>query len=104
MSALTPFAFAIIRAIRTGEDLRYLWIALAAFLSLSMAGVVGNANRRRLYDAVVRSTLVFVVATFLAVFAGWLLGVRVGPGSVFVGAAFGFCDAISCGLYVLAEV
>ena len=101
--AATPFAFAIIRAIRTGDDFRYLWIALASLLSVFIVSVVGNADRPRRTEAVVRSTWVFVIATFLAVFVGWLLGARVGPGSVVVGSAFGFCYAASCGLYVLAR-
>ena len=92
----------IIRAIRTGDDFRYLWMALA-LSSISIVSVVGNADRRRLNEAAVRSTCVFVIAILVAVFVGWLLGARVGPGSVLVGSAFGFCYAAGCGLYVLAR-
>jgi hypothetical protein len=101
--ALTPVAFAIIRAIRTGDDFRYLWVALASLLSASIVTLAGNQDRRSPSDAAVRSMWVFVIATSVAVFVAWLVGVRVGPGSVIVGSAFGFCFAAGCGLYVLAR-
>ncbi|HET9830203.1 MAG TPA: hypothetical protein VFP91_00780 [Vicinamibacterales bacterium] len=99
---MTPFAFAIIRALRTGDDFRYLWVALASLLSAVIVIAVGNAKPRS-NRAAARSVAIFIVATVVAVFAASLVGARVGPGSVIVGSAFGFCYAVSCGLYVLAS-
>jgi hypothetical protein len=100
--AAVPFAFAVVRAIRTGDDFRYLWVALASLLSALVVMVVTKADRHGPIVAATRSTWVFVIATFVAVFAAWLLGARVGPGSLLVGSAFGLCYAASCALNVLA--
>lgn len=101
--ATVPFAFAAVRAIRTGYDFRYCGVALASFLGASAVMVVGNAYSGRPNSAAALSAGVFVIATLFAVSAAWLLGTRVGPGSVVVGSAFGFCCATSCALYVLAR-
>jgi hypothetical protein len=100
--AAVPFAFAVVRVMRTGDDFRYLWVALASLLSAFVVMVVARPDRRGPIVAA-RSTWVFVVATFVAVFAAWLLGARVGPGSLLVGSAFGLCYAASCALNVLAR-
>jgi hypothetical protein len=101
--AAVPFAFAVVRAIRTGDDFRYLWVALASLLSALAVMVVAKADGRGPIVAAARSAWVFVVATLVAVFAAWLLGARVGPGSLLVGSAFGLCYAASCALNVLAR-
>ena len=101
--AAVPFAFAVVRAIRTGDDFRYLWVALASLLSALVVMVVEKTDRRGPIVAAARSIWVFVVATMVAVFAAWLLGARVGPGSLLVGSAFGSCYATSCALNVLAR-
>jgi hypothetical protein len=101
--AAVPFVFAAVRAIRTGYDFRYLWVALASLLGASVVMVVGKADSRRSNSAAALSAGVFVFATSLAVLAAWLLGTRVGPGSLVVGSAFGCCYAASCALYVLAR-
>src|SRR6185295_10002227 len=101
--AAVPVAFAAVRAVRTGYDFRYLWVALASLLGASMVMVVGAVTSRRPNSAAALSAGVFVIATLLAVQAAWLLGIRVGPGSLVVGSGFGFCCAASCALHVLAR-
>jgi hypothetical protein len=101
--AAVPFAFAVVRAIRTGDDFRYLWMALASLLSALVVMVVAKADRRGPTVAAARSAWVFIIVTFVAVLAAWLLGARVGPGSLLVGSAFGLCYAASCALNVLAR-
>ena len=101
--AAVPVAFAAVRAVRTGYDFRYLWVALASLLGTSGVMMVGKADRRRPSSVAALSAGVFVIATLLAVLAAWLLGIRVGPGSLVVGSGFGFCCAASCALYVLAR-
>ena len=100
--ALAPIGFGVIRAVRTGNDFRYLWVALASLVSAAIVFAAGNARRQRPGAAAVRSTLVFVVATLFALIAALLLGVRVVPGSLAVTSAFGFCYAAGCGLFMLA--
>lgn len=97
--AAVPFAFALIRAFGTGgRDLRYLWVALAAFCGA--AGVMVFVRPRgALKMAIVLSAGAFVVATMFAVSAALLLGTRLGPGSLVVGAAFACCFAAGCLLY-----
>src|SRR4029453_2979315 len=67
--AAVPFAFAVVRAIRTGDDFRYLWVALASLMSALVVMVVAKTDRRGPIVAAARSTWVFVVATFVAVLA-----------------------------------
>jgi len=99
----TPLAFATIRAFRTGDDFRYLWVALASLLSGFAVIVVGNEKERMSNRVAMRSAAVFIVSTVVAVFAASLLGARVGPASVVVGSAFGFCYAAACGLHLFAQ-
>ncbi len=73
-----PFAFAAVRALRTGSDFRYLWMALASLLGASAVMGGGKAAVRLPNSAVALSTGVFVIATSLAVLTAWFLGTRVG--------------------------
>lgn len=100
--ALAPIGFGVIRAVRTGNDFRYLWVALASLVSAAIVFVIGNVDSRRPTVAAVRATWVFVIATLFAVIAASLLGARLGPASLVVTSAFGFCYAVGCGLFILA--
>ena len=101
--ALAPLGFGVIRAVRTGDDVRYLWVALAALLGAAIVFVGGKAGRRGGTAIVVPAVSVFIIATLFAVIATSLLGVSVNPGSLVVTSAFGFCYAASCGLYALSR-
>jgi peptidoglycan/LPS O-acetylase OafA/YrhL len=72
--ALAPFVAALIRFVQTGKDLRYFWIALAAFLGALIVLLIGNAATQR--KNVVRrlAAIAFIVSTLLAVLAARLLG------------------------------
>ena len=98
-----PFAFALIRAVRTGYDLRYFWAALASLLGAAAVMAVGKGYGRRPHVAVALSAGAFVVATICAVLAALFLGTSVSPGSLMVGSAFGFCCAVSLLLHTLAR-
>ena len=101
--AVFPFAFALIRAIETGgQDLRYLWVALAALGgATAVVAVAGPQGRRRNAVAALFATM-FVSATLLALVAALLLGTIFGAGVLVVASAFGFCSAAGCQLHVLA--
>ena len=98
-----PFAFALIRAFQTGDDLRYLWVGIAgvcgAVATLWVAGPDGTSPNR----AFVLSAGVFAVATLLGTLTALLLGTKLGPAVVIVGAAFGICFAVGAGLHMLAS-
>jgi hypothetical protein len=98
-----PFAFALVRAVRTGYDLRYLWVALGALLGATVVLAVGRAFNRRSSVTVALSAGSFVIATLLATGAALLLGTRLSPGVFVVGSGFGFCCAASCVLHALAH-
>jgi hypothetical protein len=98
-----PFAFAVIRALRTGYDLRYLWVACASLLGAAMVMTAGRASINTLRGVVALSAGAFVVATVFAVLMASWLGAAIGPGSLLVGSAFGFCSALSGSLRTLAR-
>jgi hypothetical protein len=98
-----PFAFGLIRAVSTGYDLRYLWLAFAS--SLGAAGViaVGKSRGRKPIGMLALSALVLVIATLLAGIAAFLLGAKSVAAAGIVAFAFGFCWAASYALYVLSR-
>jgi hypothetical protein len=98
--AALPFAFALFRAVRTGSDFRYFWVALAA--SAGAAAIVRFTKRfpRGPRLAVGLAAVVFVGATLVALLAAMLLGTTLGLGILVVAASFGFCFAAGAGLRV----
>jgi O-antigen/teichoic acid export membrane protein len=72
--AIAPFGAALIRFTQTGTDVRYFWVALAAFLGPLVVLSIGRARTQR-KDAVLRlAGIAFLVSTLLAVLAARLLG------------------------------
>jgi hypothetical protein len=99
--AAAPFGFALIRAVRTGNDFRYLWVALASFAGMAAVMMV-KANTRKPGAGAWLPAASFVVSTLLAVLMAVLLGTTLGPGILMVASAFGFCCAVSGGLWARA--
>jgi len=97
-AAAVPFVFGTIRAIQTGSDFRYLWIAVAA--AIGTAGVL-LTSRSAARGAVRVGIVVFAIATVLAVAVAMLLGTRFGPGLLIVAFAFAFWFAVSGVLFRL---
>ena len=95
-----PFAFALVRAVRTGDDLRYLWVAFAALLGAAIAMAMRKAQRMRTTLGV--GLTAFGLATLLATLVA-LLGTQFGPGVLLVASGYGGCLAASCVLYALAH-
>ena len=92
--AALPFAFGMIRALKTGADVRYVWVALAGMFGGMMATAVARGYRSNLYLPALIAA-VFVTSGMLAVFAALLLGTRLGPGILVVAASFASCFAAS---------
>jgi len=100
--AAIPFAFGMIRAIKTGADVRYVWVALAGMCGGMIATAVARGHRGELSLPALLAG-VFVTSGVLAVFAALLLGTRLGPGILVVAATFASCFAASSLSSVLAR-
>lgn len=98
VAAGIPFAFALIRAARTGDDFRYLWVALASVAGATLAMKIAKA-----YTKLAAAALVFIVATAFAVSAAVLMGTALGVPILIVGSAFGSCFAAGALLLMLAR-
>jgi hypothetical protein len=98
-----PVAFALIRAVRTGYDLRYLWVALASLVGAAAVMAVGRRYNSTPLVAVALSAAALVAAMLLALLAALLLGTRPGAGILVVAFAFALCCAASCLLHLLAS-
>ena len=96
-----PFAFALVRAVRTGHDLRYLWVALAALLGATIAMAMRRAHRTR--TSLGLGLTAFVLASLLGTTVALFLGTQFGPGVLLVGSGYGGCLAASCVFYALAH-
>jgi CHASE2 domain-containing sensor protein len=99
--AAMPFAFGLIRAVSTGYDVRYLWLALESLLGAVIA--VRTARNRKPTGIIALSALVLVIATVLAGLAAFLLGAKSVAAAGIVAFAFGFCWAASYGFYALSR-
>ena len=101
--ASVPFVFALIRALHTGSDTRFVWTAFASFLSAS--GVVAIAQGRGRSSALGPVTFLggFVVAVLAAGATAFMLGATSGPAVWIVALAFAFCWAAYYGLHALSR-
>ena len=100
---LLPFAFGLIRALTTGQDVRYLWVAAAGFVGAALVTVQARSRNGSTGPHIAAAAVAFVAATVLAVFAAMILGTRLGPGLLVVGAAFGLCFAVASLLHLQAR-
>lgn len=100
--AAIPFAFGLIRAVRTGHDVRYVWLALAG----ACGAFAISAIAREYHDSWVRVLVFcasFLTSAVLAVCAGLALGTRLGPGLIVVAAGFAGCFSFASLLNILAR-
>ena len=102
IAAGLPFAFGTIRAIQTGFDTRYLWVAMAAMCG----GLIVTAGVRasgRAFNPPAVFGAVLVIAAVLAVIAAMALGTKAGPGLLVVAVSFAGCFAAASALSMLAR-
>jgi hypothetical protein len=86
--AALPFAFALIRAIETGgQDLRDIWVALAALGGATAVVAAAGLHRRRLNALAALFAAMFVSATLLALLAALSLGTILGARVLVVASA-----------------
>jgi hypothetical protein len=101
--ALAPFGAALIRFTQTGTDVRYFWVALAAFLGALMVMLIGKGGTQR-KDVVLRlSAVAFVVSTLLAVLAARLLGATAAFGIWAVAIVFALFTTAGQAMYALSR-
>ena len=94
--AFAPFGFALMRAVETeGRDLRYLWVAFAAFIGAMARMVLAARGGGRLMTRGTLALGVFFMSTITAVVAALMLGTVVGPAMFIVASGFAFCFAAS---------
>jgi len=98
-----PFLFGLLRAVTTGSDFRYLWVAAAALLGAAAFTAAAGGRMRRPRVAVAYSLGSFIVATLGATAAAMLLGTRFGAGLLVVASSFAFCCAIGCMLFAITR-
>jgi hypothetical protein len=101
--ASPPFAFAVIRAIRTGDDLRYLWVAIASLLGAAVVMAIGKARGRTSAGVLALAAGALAVATLLAVAAAVALGLRATPVVWAIALGFSLCCTGGLALPALAR-
>ena len=101
--AAAPVGFALIRAIRTGSDLRYVWMAAASFVGSAVVMVAGAARRRSPTTILAVSALAAGVGALLAGGTAFLVGARSVTSVAVVAGCFGFCWGASLGLRALSR-
>jgi len=97
--AAVPFGFALIRAIKTGSDFRYLWMAVASFVAAAAFVAIEKARTRRQDPTTSKTIGVFVVVAAVAALTGYLSGARSSVGVWMVSVGFAFCWALSYRVY-----
>jgi hypothetical protein len=100
--ASLPIAFGLVRAITTGKDLRYMWLAFAALLSAAVVMALGHPYARQPSARVTLAAGAFVISTLFAIATALLLGTTFNLGMLIVASSFGLCCAASCLFHTFA--
>jgi peptidoglycan/LPS O-acetylase OafA/YrhL len=98
-----PFLFGLLRAVTTGNDFRYLWVAAASLIGAGVFTAAMGRRMRRPRVALALSGGSFIVATLCAITAAVLQGTHVGPGLLIVASSFAFCCAVGCLLLAITR-
>jgi hypothetical protein len=102
--AAVPGVFGLVRAVSTGDDFRYLWLAAAAMIGSTVAVRVFG-YRAPGAARVTPGRVVAAVATGAGCAAATaiFMGATAGPGVAIVAVAFGLCTGVSAVLTSLAR-
>jgi hypothetical protein len=101
--AATPVIFGFVRAINTGDDFRYLWLAAAAIFGSSVVMVTGYGTSGPARISPGRAAGAVAAGAACAAAAAILQGATAGPGVAIVAVAFGLCTGTSAVLLTLAR-
>ena len=100
--AAVPVAFGLIRAVQTGRDVRYVWVAAAGACGAVVVTAIARAHGDSSTPVLVFCGS-FLMSGVLALCAGLAVGTRLGPGLLVVAAGFAGCFSIASVLAVLAR-
>ena len=98
-----PVSFALIRALSTGDDLRYLWMAGAAFLGAITVMALGRGTSAPARVSVGRALGAVAAGAACAAATALFQGATAWSGVAIVSIAFGFCSGVSSVLATLAR-
>ena len=101
--AAVPVTFGLIRAINTGDDFRYLWLAGAAIVGSMVVMTLRAGASAPAHVSPGRALGAVAAGAACAAAAAVLMGARVGPGVAIVASAFGVCSGTSAVLVTLAR-
>ena len=99
--AAVPFAFAVIRLLATGDDKRYLWMAIAS--SLCAAAVLVRPGSPAVPSRG-HTGVATIAAAACAATVALVVGARAVSGIAMVAVSFGFCSALGTWLIVRSRV
>jgi hypothetical protein len=99
---VVPVLFGLVRAINTGDDVRYLWLAGAALLGSLAAVRLGRSSLPPLHVPVMRTVAAVAAGAVCAAASAMFLGATAGPGLAIVALGFGLCTGISAVLALLS--
>ncbi len=101
--AATPVLFGLIRAISTGSDARYLWLAGAALVGSAAVMVIRPDTAEPVRVSVGRGLGAVAAGAVCAAAAALFQGANAGPGVAIVAIGFGLCTGSSAVLAFLAR-
>lgn len=91
---MVPFGFGLMRAASTdGRDLRYVWVAFAAFAGAMLRMAMARQQTARPMTRTALAGGIFVLSSLSAALTAWLLNTRIGPGMFLVAGGFALCFA-----------
>jgi hypothetical protein len=93
--AAVPVIFALIRAVSTGDDVRYFWLAGAAILGSMVAMRPWRGPSGPTHISLLRALGAVAAGSACAAATALLTGATAGPGVAIVAIAFGLCTGIS---------
>jgi hypothetical protein len=101
--AALPVAFGLIRAVSTGNDVRYLWLAGAAILGSMAAMRSGRGTSGPAHVSLGRAVGAVAAGSASAAAAALLMGTTAGLGLAIVAVSFGLCTGASAVLAAIAR-
>jgi hypothetical protein len=98
-----PVIFGLIRAVSTGDDVRYLWVAAAALIGSVVAMRPGRGTPGPAHVSLGRALSAVAFGAVCAAATALLMGTTAGPALAIVSGAFGLCTGTSAALAALAR-
>jgi len=101
--AAVPVTFGLIRAVSTGDDVRYLWLAGAAIVGSMVVMPLWSGASGSAHVSLGRASGAVAAGAVCAAATAVFMGATAGPGVAIVASAFGLCSGTSAVLATLAR-